>query len=186
MLLVAYTYPFLSGAETAYGVVYLCSMGHSWNFSVRVSNIPILSPVYSANQKRSCASIRPRRGDDRGVGTCQNFASPVLASMPMMYEPPISGAYGLPLEVTTVRSTYGRCGPGGMLGDVSQPYVASTFMVFGSIRVQPAQILPLGPSAMNCVPAPSMVLTSSVFGLYFVTTIPALAIRRGNQMLSSR
>src|ERR1700730_534669 len=161
-------------------------MGHSWNLSVRVSNMPILSPVYSANQKRSCASIRPRRGDDLSVGTFQNLASPVLASIPMMYEPPISGAYGFPLELTTVRSTYWRWGPGGMFGDFSHAYVASTFMVFGSIRVQPAQILPSGPSAMNCVPTPSMVLTSSVFGLNFVTTRAALAIRRGNQMLSSR
>src|SRR3984893_11119202 len=161
-------------------------MGHSWNFSVRVSNMPILSPVYSANQKRSCASIRPRRGDDLGVGTCQNLASPVMASMPMMYEPPISGAYGLPLELTTVRSTYWRCGPGGMFGDFSQPYVASTFIVFGLMRVQPAPILRSGPSAMNCVPTPSIVLNSSVFGLNLVSTIAALAILRGNQMLSSR
>src|SRR6478735_6755276 len=121
--------------------------------------------------------MRPRRGEDFGVGTCQNFVSLVLESTPIMYEPPISGAYGSPFELTTVRSTYWRCGPGGRFGDFSQPaYEASTFTVFGSIRDQPAQILPSGPIAMNCKPPPSIVFTSCVFGLYFVTTTPALAI----------
>ena len=58
MLLGAYTYPSLSGAEAVYGVVYFRGRGNSCICSVRVSNIPILSPKYSANQNRSCASIR--------------------------------------------------------------------------------------------------------------------------------
>ena len=65
-----------------------------------MSNMPILSPVYSANQRRSCASIRLRRGDELGVGTGQNFSTFVMASMPMMPEPRKSGAHGLPLEST--------------------------------------------------------------------------------------
>src|SRR6202043_234872 len=113
VLLGAYTYPPRPGATTPSAVVYLGGVGHSWNFSVRVSNMPILSPVYSANQKRSCASIRLRRGDELGVGTGQNFATCVTASMPMISEPRKSGAHGLPLESTMVRSTYIPCGPGG-------------------------------------------------------------------------
>ena len=123
--------------------------------SVRVSNMPILSPVYSANQKRSCASIRLRRGDELGVGTGQNLATFVTASMPMMCEPRKSGAYGLPLEsidgeidVQAVRSrAAGSVSP-------SRCRSPSTFMVFGSIRFNPAQIFPSGPIARNWPPAP--------------------------------
>src|SRR5213080_1670113 len=111
--------------------------------------MPILSPVYSANQRRSCPSIRLRRGEELGVGTGQNLATFVIASMPMMCEPRKSGAYGLPLESTTVRSTYMPCGPGGRFGESFHVYVPSTFIVFGSIRDRPAQIFPSGPIARN-------------------------------------
>src|SRR5712691_8022528 len=145
--------------------------------------MPILSPVYSANQKRSCASIRLRRGDELGVGTGQNLTTFVTASMPMICEPRKSGGHGLPLESTMVRSTYKPCGPGGRFGETIQLYVPSTFLVFGSIRDKPAQIFPSGPIARNCPPTPSIVLTSSVFGLNFVIAMPGPGMRRGNQML---
>src|SRR5437016_4332567 len=59
--------PFLSRA-TSYGCDHGVGAGHSWKRSAFVSNTAILLPRYSANHRRSCASICPRRGAERVVG----------------------------------------------------------------------------------------------------------------------
>src|SRR6266850_2497606 len=59
--------PFLS-TVTSYGADHGVGVGHSLNVSALVSNIPMRLPRYSPNQRRSCASIMPRRGADPAVG----------------------------------------------------------------------------------------------------------------------
>src|SRR6266404_6285869 len=55
--------------------------GHSLICSVFGSNIPILLPRYSPNQRRSCESTEPLRGREFGVGVCHILIFPVFASM---------------------------------------------------------------------------------------------------------
>src|SRR5712691_9046213 len=131
MLLGAYTYPFLSGTEAVYGVVYFRGRGKSCICSVRVSNIPIRSPKYSANQNRSCRSIRPRRGMALGVSVGQYLTFPVSASTRRMDEAGKSVPYGVPVESTTIWYTKCRAADDS-LGVASK--CRSTIMVFGSTR----------------------------------------------------
>src|SRR5262245_57876210 len=82
VLLDEYTYPFLSGTDAVYGVVYLSGTGYSVILPVRVSTTAMRSPVFSANQKRSWSSIRPRRGFEFRVGSSYHLTAPVLWSTP--------------------------------------------------------------------------------------------------------
>ena len=61
------TSPFLS-TTVSYGLVRGVGGCHSWNSSVRGSNIPITLPPNPAYQTRSCESTSPLRGRDPVVG----------------------------------------------------------------------------------------------------------------------
>src|SRR5262245_33160525 len=85
------TSPFLS-AVTSYGHAPGVGADHSLNVWVLVSNMPILSALFSPNQSRSSESIMPRRGPEPLVGVLNLVISPVFASIrPTSSEP--SGRY---------------------------------------------------------------------------------------------
>src|SRR5262245_20552504 len=81
--------PFLSGT-TSYGQVHLVGTAHSVNFSLLVSSMATLSPRYSANHRRSCASMWPRRGWESRVGVGSSLILPVWASTRPMFSLPKS------------------------------------------------------------------------------------------------
>src|ERR1700756_2033784 len=71
----------LRPASASYGALQGVGTFHSVIFSVLGSNMPMALPSYSANHRRSCASTRPRRGRELGVGVRYTVGSLVLASI---------------------------------------------------------------------------------------------------------
>src|SRR4029077_5900212 len=65
------TSPFLS-TVTSYGADHGVGASHSVNWPVLVSSTPIRLPRNSPNQRRSAASIIPRRGAEFAVGVVKS------------------------------------------------------------------------------------------------------------------
>src|SRR5436309_12415283 len=79
-----HAYPVLSKTASQ-GLVQAVGMAYSVNFSVLVSNIPILLPRNSANHNRSWSSMCPRRGPEFGVGVRHGVAAIVFAFCRVMH-----------------------------------------------------------------------------------------------------